>query len=340
MHEDLYDDLELALEAALAAGRAAAAWFGGALEVRHKGPDQPLTEADLEANRVLRTRLVGARPEYGWLSEETADAPERLDRRRVWIVDPVDGTKSFIAGEPEFSVSVGLVEDGAAVLGVVYNPATGEVYWALAGEGAWAGRAVVQKQGGGKGKGMGQAKGEGEGEGPGEGQGEGEGEGPGEGEVSSPGGKAGVAAGLGGVRRVRVTAGEGRVMLASRSEIGAGEFDPFREGWRLVPLGSTAYKLALVGAGEGDAFVSRGPKSEWDVCAGGLIVAEAGGRATDLRGEPLRYNQRDPRVYGILATNGDLHAAVLRAVGEMPPPARLSERRSDPLHPGLDEEEA
>src|SRR5512135_2883144 len=122
------EDVALAAAAALEAGRAAMSRFGSDLVVTHKAPDQPLTEADLEANRILHERLVGARPDYGWLSEETADDPERLERERVWIVDPIDGTRSFIAGRPEFSISVGVVERGRPMVGVVLNPATGELY--------------------------------------------------------------------------------------------------------------------------------------------------------------------------------------------------------------------
>ncbi len=127
------------------------------------------------------------------------------------------------------------------------------------------------------------------------------------------------------------------VMLASRSEIAAGEFDPFHGGWRIHPTGSTAYKLAKVAAGAGDVFLSRGPKSEWDVCAGALLVEEAGGRATDLDGAPLRFNRPDPYVHGILASNGRLHDYVLGIVRTLPPPPRLR-RRADPLHPGFEED--
>ena len=85
------------------------------------------------------------------------------------------------------------------------------------------------------------------------------------------------------------------------------------------PTGSTAYKLARLAAGAGDVFLSRGPKSEWDVCAGGLLVEEAGGRATDLTGGDLGYNRPDPHVDGILATNGRLHAYLLGVVAMLPP---------------------
>lgn len=282
-------DLEIARRAALEAGRAAMRAFGGEHDVVHKSPGQPLTPADLEANDALRSVLMGERPDYGWLSEETADNPDRLDRRRVWVVDPIDGTRSYIEGIAEFGVSVGLVEDGRAVVGVVLNPATGELFRAVRGGGAWLDRVDSD---------------------------------------AAP-------------ERLHVSVRdteEQAVLLASRSEIRAGEFDPFHGGWRVSPLGSTAYKLARVATAEGDVFVSRGPKSEWDVCAGALIVEEAGGRATDLKGRVLRYNRPDPRVYGIMASNGKLHAYVAAIVGRMPPPPRLEGMEEDPLHPGFDED--
>lgn len=284
------EDLEVAVRGALAAGRAAMASFGTEQEVTHKSPDQPLTAADLEANDALRAVLQGERPDYGWLSEETADTPERLHRRRVWVVDPIDGTRSYIKGLAEWGVSVGLAEDGAAVVGVVLNPATGELFHATRGGGAWRERV---------------------------------------GSDAPP-------------ERLSVSARdteEQAVLLASRSEIAAGEFDPFTGGWHVAPLGSTAYKLARVASGEGDVFLSRGPKSEWDVCAGALIVEEAGGTATDLHDRPFRYNNPDPRVYGVLASNGRLHTYIAAIVDRMPPPPRLVGWAPDPLHPGLREDE-
>lgn len=276
-------DVALAIDASRRAGAVVMRYFGRDLLVEHKTPDQPLTEADLAANALLHELLIGARPEYGWLSEETRDHPDRLDRSRVWIVDPIDGTRSFIAKVPEFAISVGLVEDGVPVLGVVFNPARDELFHAVRGGGAFVSRARAA------------------------------------------------------AKRLHVS--ERRMddevtMLASRSEIAAGEFDPFRAGWRIEPAGSTAYKLAGVAAGHGEAFVSRGPKSEWDICAGVLLVSEAGGRTTDLNGAALTFNREDPYVHGILAANDALHDAVLTRIRELPP-GRLRERPKDPLHPGL-----
>lgn len=130
-------DLELAIRAARTAGEAIMRAFRVEQEVRFKSADQPVTEADLAADRILHRVLLGERPDYGWLSEETADSPERLRRARLWVVDPIDGTNSFVAGRPEFAVCVGLVDEGRAVAGVVHNPVTGEVFHAAVGDGAF-----------------------------------------------------------------------------------------------------------------------------------------------------------------------------------------------------------
>jgi myo-inositol-1(or 4)-monophosphatase len=147
VHHDLDADLELALRAARAAGAAILPAFRTEQDVRYKSADQPVTAADLEADRVLAALLRGERPGYGWLSEETADGPERLTRPLVWIVDPIDGTSSFVAGELDFVVSVGLARDGVAVLGVVHAPVTGETYHAVAGGGAFRDGSPVRVSG-------------------------------------------------------------------------------------------------------------------------------------------------------------------------------------------------
>jgi myo-inositol-1(or 4)-monophosphatase len=85
--------------------------------------------------------------------------------------------------------------------------------------------------------------------------------------------------------------------------------------------------------------VSRGPKSEWDICAGVLLVEEAGGRVSDLRGGEPRFNCADPYVHGILATNSVLHGTLLEHIRELPVPERLAGRARDPLHPGLKKED-
>lgn len=275
-------DLELALRASGKAAAAVMARFRTDLDVWQKGPGQPVTEADLAADRILRETLTGERPDYGWLSEETRDRADRLARKRVWIVDPVDGTRSFVEGMPEFALSVGLVEDGGVVVGVVCNPAAGSLYWAIRGRGAFAADL----------------------------------------DDGAPRAERRLA-----MRRAR---GRTPTLLASRHEMEDGEFEPFLErGWRVKASGSTAYKLARLAAGEGDVFLSRGPKSEWDVCAGDLLVSEAGGSVTDLRGTPFRYNRLEPAVYGVLATAAGLHADVLAVIRSLPETPRMAQ-----LHDG------
>lgn len=96
----------------------------------------PISNADLKVNDLLKARLTGGRPDYGWLSEETRDDPIRLSRRRVWVVDPIDGTKAYLKGDPHWTVSAALVQDGRPIAGAVYNPMTGEFFEAVLGHGA------------------------------------------------------------------------------------------------------------------------------------------------------------------------------------------------------------
>jgi myo-inositol-1(or 4)-monophosphatase len=127
-------------EAAREAGALALGFFrhGAATSARinSKAGGSPVTEADLAADALLKARLGEAFPEAGWLSEETADDPERLKRRTLIIVDPIDGTRAFVGGDPRWAVSVALVADGRPVAGVVHAPALGETYAATRGGGA------------------------------------------------------------------------------------------------------------------------------------------------------------------------------------------------------------
>ena len=110
--------------------------FGKEYTIEEKGKNNPVTTADLEANRKIHEILLGRYPEDGWLSEESKDDLKRLKTPRVWVIDPIDGTKEFIEGVPQFAVSIGLVVDGRAILGVVYNPAQQKFYKAAKGAGA------------------------------------------------------------------------------------------------------------------------------------------------------------------------------------------------------------
>ena len=98
----------------------------GAIEAEYKAGHDPVTEADRAVDAVLRQELL--REGEGWLSEESVDDLSRLEKKRVWIVDPLDGTREFVAGIPEFCVSVAMVEDGIPVAGGICNPATNEIF--------------------------------------------------------------------------------------------------------------------------------------------------------------------------------------------------------------------
>jgi len=244
------EELAVAEAAARAAGEIIRHFYEGAYEVREKGHDNPVTEADLQANERIRSIIQAAFPADAWLSEETADSDERLRRRRVWIIDPLDGTKEFINHIPELCVCIALVEDGAPVLGVEFNPIREEMFTAASGSGLRLNGEPAR--------------------------------------VSAVGELAAAC------------------VLASRSEDKRGEWDPFRPLMRVVLTGSVAYKLALVAAGRGDATFSLTPKSEWDVCAGAALIQAGGGTITDIHGRPLRFNRPNPKLPGIIATNGAL----------------------------------
>ena len=126
---------DLAIRAAREAGAIVRRYYASGVRVREKGPDNPVTKADLEANACIRGLVAAEFPGDGWLSEETADSTERLASRRVWVVDPLDGTKEFIQHIPEFCVCIALVEDGRPAVAVEYNPAADRIYVAVRGAG-------------------------------------------------------------------------------------------------------------------------------------------------------------------------------------------------------------
>ena len=134
--DDLTADLRLLKEAALEAGSIAMTFFESDVKTWEKEPDHPVTEADLAVNDYLAQKLRTARPEYGWLSEETVDTPERLSAKRIFIVDPIDGTRAFMNGQPHFCVALAVLDNGYPVASVLYAPVFNELYSALVGHGA------------------------------------------------------------------------------------------------------------------------------------------------------------------------------------------------------------
>jgi myo-inositol-1(or 4)-monophosphatase len=229
-------ELAIALDAARVAGAILRRHYDHGTETWEKSKDNPVTLADLEADRAIAAQLTEAFPNDAVLSEETIREDSRLEKSRVWIVDPMDGTKEFTKRIPEFAVSIALTEDGEPVVGVIHNPAADVTVWASRGGGAF---------------------------------------------------RDGESVAVSSCERL-----SDAVVIASRTEISRDQFAPY-DGWfrELRPVGSIAWKLACVACGDGDLNISVAPKNEWDVCAGDLLVREAGGIYVDFAGETRRYNQ-------------------------------------------------
>ncbi|MFZ1011131.1 MAG: 3'(2'),5'-bisphosphate nucleotidase CysQ [Candidatus Sulfotelmatobacter sp.] len=253
-----YSQILERIHAALEASRSVFARFTpGEIDAEYKAGHDPVTEADRALDAVLRKGLL--REGEGWLSEESVDDPIRLQRSHVWVVDPLDGTREFVQGIPEFCVSIGFVEDGRPVAGGICNPATNEVFLGSVESGVtYNGKLARPSQ--------------------------------------------------------RKTL-EGALILASRSEVKRGEWKTFENsGCKIRPMGSVAYKLALVSAGLADATFTLTPKNEWDVVAGAALVQAAGGFVSTLEKTSLIANRHDPLLSGLIASGPFLRERLLTLV--------------------------
>jgi myo-inositol-1(or 4)-monophosphatase len=130
-------DLRLLIEAVREAGELALSFFCQSPHTELKADGSEVSEADLAVDACLKRSLIGERPDYGWLSEESEDDPSRLEKRFVWVVDPIDGTRAFLRDKPEWAVSVALVDRNHPVLAAIFNGATGEFFHASLGHGAF-----------------------------------------------------------------------------------------------------------------------------------------------------------------------------------------------------------
>jgi myo-inositol-1(or 4)-monophosphatase len=233
------------IHAALEAARTVLNGFTpGAIEAEYKAGHDPVTEADRAVDAVLKKHLL--REGEGWLSEESVDDFSRLDKQRVWVVDPLDGTREFVQGIPEFCVSIAMVENGVPVAGGICNPATDELILGSRETGV-----TYNSQ------------------------------------AAAPSQRKDL---------------HGALVLASRSEVKRGEWKQFESAeFNIRPMGSVAYKLGLVAAGKADLTFTLVPKNEWDVAAGAALVESAGGWTLKLDNTPLRCNQKNPLISGLLA---------------------------------------
>lgn len=246
-------EFEIAEKAAKEAGWIIMSHYGKDYTIKEKGKGNFVTTADLEANQKIQEIILGRYPQDGWLSEENEDNFKRLKTSRVWVIDPIDGTKEFIQGIPQFTVSIALAVDGHPVVGVVYNPVKEQFYRAVKGCGALLNDCQIH--------------------------------------VSS---------------REEV---QGASLVVSRSEPGR-RFQTFVDICRLERVGSIAYRLAKVAGGECDGTLTFRSLHEWDICAGVLIVREAGGVVVDGDGKELKFNQPDPLFRSIVASNRVLTQAM------------------------------
>jgi myo-inositol-1(or 4)-monophosphatase len=137
-------DAHLLKDTVREAGALALSLFRTELKNWTKGASSPVSEADIAVNDLLEARLRSATPDYGWLSEESVDDQDRLEKRLVWIVDPIDGTRGYLAGREDWCVSVALVEGAAPLLAAVYAPASDEFFFAIRGRGATRNDLAVQ----------------------------------------------------------------------------------------------------------------------------------------------------------------------------------------------------
>ncbi|MFZ0772532.1 MAG: 3'(2'),5'-bisphosphate nucleotidase CysQ [Candidatus Sulfotelmatobacter sp.] len=258
MESKSYAPILKRIHSALEASRTVFARFTpGAIETEYKAGHDPVTEADRALDVILRKELL--RDGEGWLSEESVDDPIRLQRSRVWVVDPLDGTREFVQGIPEFCVSIGFVENGRPVAGGIYNPATNEAFLGSIDSGVTY-----------------------------------------NGKPSQPSQRKTL---------------DGALVLASRSEVKRGEWKTFENAsFTVRPMGSVAYKLALVSAGLADITFTLTPKNEWDVVAGVALVQSAGGFVSTLEKTMLTANRRDPLLSGLLASGPFLKSELLALV--------------------------
>jgi len=261
-------EIEVATELARAAGVVLLRHYQSPFLVEQKvnalQETEEVTAADREANELIVGRLRKEFPEDGILAEESTDTEHRLEKNRVWLIDPMDGTKNFIRRDGDFAVQIGLAVNGESVLGTVYQPVREVLYRAVRGDGSW----IEEKNDAARRM-----------------------------SVSS-----------------RTNANE-MVLASSRShrsprmERVVSQFQ-FRNE---VRRGSVGVKIGLITEQQADLYLHLSPSTkQWDTCGPEIILQEAGGRLTDLFGQPLRYNGiRIDNRNGIVATNGAAHEMVI-----------------------------
>src|SRR5882762_4925792 len=225
---------------------------------------EEVTAADREANELIVGRLQKEFPDDGILAEESVDSEHRLEKNRVWLIDPMDGTKNFINRDGDFAVQIGLAVGGESVVGVVYQPVRAVLYRAERNGGAWI----------------------------------------------EDGENAAARLSVSHLTRAsEMVLASSRSHRSPRMERVVSAFGFKNETRR----GSVGVKIGLIAEQQADLYLHLSPSTkQWDTCGPEAILAEAGGRLTDLFGQPLRYNGlRVDNRNGIVATNAAAHEMVI-----------------------------
>jgi 3'(2'), 5'-bisphosphate nucleotidase len=271
----LYEqEMGVALRLAREAGAAILEYYDSPLRIERKidadEHAEPVTQADRAANELIVKGLRGEFPDDGILAEESVDTERRLTKRRVWMVDPLDGTNGFIARDGDFAVQIGLAVEGRSVLGVVYQPLPDVLYRAIEGAGTWIERKGFE---------------------------------PERARVSDENR----------VERMRLAAS--RTHRSPRMNVVVAALGLEEE----VRRGSVGVKVGLIIEQQCDVYVHLSPRTkQWDTCAPEVILMEAGGRMTDLFGEPLGYNNADVQNRnGLVASNGAAHTIIIEKLAPL-----------------------
>lgn len=238
--------------------------YKGNNEISRKKDKTLVTEVDLLSEKIILEGL--AEFDYGILSEEKLGANDRMSKKRVWVIDPIDGTMDFIKETGEFSVMVGLVENGKAILGVVYQPTKDKMYSAILGGGAFL----------------------------------------------EEGGQ---------IKKLQVSKNDdcsNVSMLGSRHHMKELEVKLCQDLGIIdfITHGSAGLKMCLIAEQKADIYINSSDKTgEWDICAGGIILNEAGGKLTDMNGDDFVYNKEQYlNLEGFVASNGVLHEKVIEGI--------------------------
>jgi 3'(2'), 5'-bisphosphate nucleotidase len=269
--DNLDRERDVAVQLALQAADIVRGYWGTDLAVERKLGDEPVTVADRVASDLLVAGLVAAFPDDAVLSEEVPDDQSRLRHRRVWMIDPIDGTSDFIAGDTGFAVMIGLAIEGRPRLGVLAMPAWNELFVGVvdpAGDHqAWKQTAGGERQ---------------------------------------P------------LRTTPLAAPPGIRLVASKTHR-TRDVDHFRQALAIqdeINVGSVGLKVAMVADARRDLYVYPGSRTKlWDTCGPEALLVAAGGRLTDVHGQPLDYTRSELRnTTGIVASNGPLHAQVIQTL--------------------------